>query len=681
MADITGILAGWEPGQREIIRPPEDQLRQAMMDAGIEPPEYIDIDGRIHRFRSGTKGSGGHGDKTGWYVAFSDGVPAGRFGCWRSGIEITWRAEIGRDYTQAEQMAMAARMAEARALRDAERAKKQESAAHTVDLIWQQAICASSDHPYLARKMVQPHGLRVTGDGRLIAPLYAPDGGLASLQYIDADGGKLYHAGGQTGGCCWQIGEITNGIIYIAEGVATAATIHEATGRPCMVAYSASNLVPVTGLLRERFGACRDLVIVADNDASGTGQKYADQASAKHGARVVMVPVEGMDANDYAHAGHDIGQLLAPPVSSWLVQADEFASKPAPIKWIIKHWLPENALIMLHGKSGGGKTFVLLDMLLTAASSRDNADWMGNKVRPCNVLYLAGEGHHGLRGRIAGWKQAHGISKVRMWVSRDGCDLNTPAGLQKVRDSIRQLPAWQWPSIIAVDTLHRFLSGDENSAQDTKTMLDACAVIMQEFGCSVVLVHHTGVSDEAQHRARGSSAWRGALDIEISVVPGDNGQPIEIVQRKSKDAEIAEPLFARLESTPIDGWMDDDGEQVTTAILRRTVSEDGEERKHISAEQSRRITILRNAWDISGQETRDGQPYISRAALMRYLLDEGIVARDTAAEQWCKPAGERGGIKPLIDAKIIADVRVMRRVDGYIVTCQQTAAQFVLGAL
>jgi putative DNA primase/helicase len=54
------------------------------------------------------------------------------------------------------------------------------------------------------------------------------------------------------------------------------------------------------------------------------------------------------------------------------------------------------------------------------------------------------------------------------------------------------------------------------------------------------------------------------LDIEISVIPGDT---IEIVQRKSKDAEEAKPVFAELQSVPIKGWMDEDGEQVTSAVL------------------------------------------------------------------------------------------------------------------
>lgn len=159
--------------------------------------------------------------------------------------------------------------------------------------------------------------------------------------------------------------------------------------------------------------------------------------------------------------------------------------------------------------TGSGKTFLVLDWALRMAAGADN--WLGHRVCPASVVYLAGEGHHGLRGRIAAWKQhAKPPRPLDMWISKAGCDLNTPTGYQRVTESIRLLPAS--PDLIVVDTLHRFLAGDENSAEDAKGMLDACAGLMAEFGCSVLLVHYTGVADEAQHRARGSSAWRGALD-------------------------------------------------------------------------------------------------------------------------------------------------------------------------
>lgn len=658
MADLTNILGGpWSPPVKIEPEPPQVQLRSAMEAAGLTPPDVIQLDGKLHRFRSGTKGAPGKGDKTGWYVAFGDGIPAGRFGCWRLGMEVPWRADVGRELSIAEQMANTRRMAEAKALRDAEVAKAREVAKDTVSAIWTDCTSADPAHPYLARKGVRPHGARVTGDGRLVVPLYTPEGALSSLQYIDADGGKLYHSGGQTGGCYWMVGTMDDpGVLYIAEGFATAATIHEVTGRPCVVAYSASNLVPVTGDLRERYGAVQELVIVADNDASGVGLRYADQSSARYGARVIVPPTQG-DANDYAQSGGDLLSLLQPPQTDWLIPADDFAQSPAPIAWLVKHWLQDKALIMVHGPSGGGKTFVVLDWCLSMAAGL--SDWNGHKVKGGSVVYLAGEGHHGLRGRVAAWKVSRGAGKLSMWLSRAGCDLNTAEGYRRVVESVRALG--EVPRLIVVDTLHRFLLGDENSAQDAKTMLDACNALMAEFDCSVLLVHHTGVSEEAQHRARGSSAWRGALDIEISIVPAKGDAPMQIVQRKSKDAELAATLYATLETVGIPGWLDEDGEAVTSAVVK--LAEAPVEREKESS-LSKHRKLFENAWWASGAEVRDGMPYVSRSAFMSYLMESGVAKSEASAKQATKPSDTNRTIGALTLAEIIAPIE-----HGWAVIC------------
>ena len=617
MADLSKVLGGpWAPPPEKRVAPPEEQLRDAIKGAGLEPPEEILMDGKIHRFKSGTKGAPGHGDKPGWYLVFGDGIPAGRFGCWRSGIEVTWRADVGRKLTQIEEMTHLKRLTEAKALRDAALERQHQVASDTVEKIWTTANPASSEHPYLAKKGIQTHGARITGDGRLVLPLYDQDGTLATLQYIDHEGGKLYHPGGQTGGKFWMVGSLDEpGTLFVAEGFATAVTIHETTNRPVVVAYSASNLVPVTGTLREMYGIAQDIVIVADHDNSGVGQRYAEQASAKYGARMVMPPILG-DANDYAQAGHDLAGLLMPIKDDWLIPADDFCAQPSPISWLVKRWIQSQALVMVHGPSGGGKTFVVLDWCLRMASGIE--DWAGHKVRQGNVVYLAGEGHHGLRGRVAAWKHHHKAGKLAMWLSKDGCDLNTPTGYLKVVEQVRMLK--DRPSVIVVDTLHRFLQGDENSAQDAKTMLDACNALMQEFDCSVILVHHTGVSEEAQHRARGSSAWRGALDIEISIIPGKDDQPMQIVQRKSKDAEMAETVYVELQQVAIPGWRDEDDQQVTSAVIVQAQAPTAPKKE--SKLDSHRKTF-ENAWWGTGAEIREGLPYISRSALKDKLTADG----------------------------------------------------------
>lgn len=607
MSNLSEILGdNWLPSETKTYAAPEVQFIDAIIEAGLHAPRDIVMDGKIHRFASDDDKH----KKPGWYIAYESPIPVIVFGCWKAGFQSQKRAETGVKYTFAQEMKYKGQIVEAQKLRDAEQERKHEIAVETVELIWPTCTPASPDHPYLKRKGISAHGARVTGDGRLVVPLFSDDGELSSLQYIDGNGNKLYHTGGVTGSRFWMIGELKQ-TLYIAEGFATAATIHEATNEAVVVAYSANNLSNVAGIMRAKYGATQDIVIVADHDISGVGLNEATKASAKHGARVVMPPTLG-DANDYAQAGNDLCLLLNPTVEDWLIGADHFSEKPQPITWLVKHWLPEQSLIMVHGPSGGGKTFAVLDWTLSIASA--TSQWAGNKVKAGTVVYLAGEGHQGLKGRVAAWKHKKQIKSLKMWISKSGCDLNTPEGYQKAANQIRMLP--HPPSIIVVDTLHRFLLGDENSAQDAKGMLDACAALMQEFNCSVLLVHHTGVSEEAQHRARGSSAWRGALDIEISIIPSKDGQPLEIVQRKQKDGELAEPLYARIEGVVIPGWFDEDGEPVKSAVLEmveapvRVTASDKALAKHCK--------LFEDAWLKVGEEV-NGLPYISKSALRDYI--------------------------------------------------------------
>src|SRR5215510_14440210 len=87
-----------------------EQFRDAIRSAGLIPPEPIKPDGKLHRFSS----NGKHSDDAGWYVLYGDGIPAGAFVDWRTGISQTWRADIGRGLTAGEE---AAHRAKAEAIR------------------------------------------------------------------------------------------------------------------------------------------------------------------------------------------------------------------------------------------------------------------------------------------------------------------------------------------------------------------------------------------------------------------------------------------------------------------------------------------------------------------------------------------------------------------------------------
>lgn len=95
-------------------------------------------------------------------------------------------------------------------------------------------------------------------------------------------------------------------VLAVAEGYATAATVHEATGWPVAVAFDAGNLEPVARAMRKARPSAR-LVVAADNDhrtAGNPGITKAQVAAEAVGGVVIAPEFEpddnGTDWNDYA---------------------------------------------------------------------------------------------------------------------------------------------------------------------------------------------------------------------------------------------------------------------------------------------------------------------------------------------------------------------------------------------
>lgn len=556
----------------------------------------MELDGRVHRFKvRGDKAR----QKSGWYKLFGDRLPAGAFGSWRGDICIKWHANGTQLLTDADREEIEAIQARVLYEREQEAKRQHAAAAQSAAHIWQTTTDAAADHPYLMRKGVKPHGLHQTADGRLVMPIYVGDR-LTSLQYIDGDGSKCFHAGGEVAAGYYMIpaAQRESRTLYICEGYATGASIAEATGAAVVVALNAGNLLKVAPWIRTQLPD-GDLVIVADNDASGVGQAKAHEAAALSGARVIVPPEEG-DANDYAQRGRDLAALLTQR-RPWLIKGRDFYKTPDPIKWLIKGWVQANAMMMCFGESGAGKTFFVLDLALTIASGM--TDWHGHRVKPGPVVYLAGEGHYGLKARIAAWVHERGRDVDDIYVSESACDLNTAEGYSRVVREINDYEAR--PVLIVVDTLNRFLLGDENKADDARSLIDACGKLMQQYRCSVLIVHHTGVSPDARTRARGSSAFKGAMDVEL-LVEAVAGGAIKVTQTKSKDTEAPPPLCFDKMQTTVPGWYDDDGDPVTSVVLEPADLGEKTEPKKRSKAAQRGMDAYEQAARTKGHINADG---------------------------------------------------------------------------
>jgi len=164
--------------------------------------------------------------------------------------------------------------------------------------------------PYLARKGVQAHGVRVEPDGTLLVPAFTIAGELATLQTIGSDGSKRFLPGGRASDVLHWLGAPDGAAaLAIAEGYATAATVHEATRLPVACAFNAGNLADIARAVRQRFPGAR-LVICADDDRETEARRghnpgrQAARDAAKVGNAVVAMPapIEGRetDFNDLA---------------------------------------------------------------------------------------------------------------------------------------------------------------------------------------------------------------------------------------------------------------------------------------------------------------------------------------------------------------------------------------------
>ena len=214
------------PGPRTGCDPVEaiEQFRAALVARDIVPPARIIADGDIHRCDAA--GKNGKGDAA--YLLHLDGIPAGGLENWRDGKGWErWRFDTGRALALVELGALRGRMETARARRDDDAAKRHAAARTRAVRIWHVARSTDDDHPYLVQKGVGALGLRVY-KGALVVPLHDAAGALRNLQFIGPSGAKRFLKGGGVAGLCFVI-EGTKDAICIAEGYATAASIHAAT--------------------------------------------------------------------------------------------------------------------------------------------------------------------------------------------------------------------------------------------------------------------------------------------------------------------------------------------------------------------------------------------------------------------------------------------------------------------
>jgi putative DNA primase/helicase len=195
---------------------------------------------------------------------------------WKTGEKHYWFANDTKSLSHQERQERQKEIERIKQSQDERQALIHKQVGIQAKELYMAASDALECHPYLVRKKVKPHGIRQQG-GNLLIPVCSVQGDYQSIQFINESGDKRFLKGGKTKGGCHFIGLLKmDSPVFIAEGYATAVSIYEDTKCLTIVAFNASNLVPVAVELKKHLPNIQ-IVIAGDSDA--VGRTYAIKAA------------------------------------------------------------------------------------------------------------------------------------------------------------------------------------------------------------------------------------------------------------------------------------------------------------------------------------------------------------------------------------------------------------------
>ena len=548
-------------------------------------------DGTMHRFALPDDRGG---KRSGWYVAYADGVACGVWGNWKTGLseKITGLdADLAtnapaRIVSELERTMLRQRIESMQAAREAERQTKAREARKWSAQIYAAAHEAGPENPYLRRKglTAAPGGAREDSSGALIIPLYDSTGSMAGVQRISPDGSKRFPWGFAKKGCfAWLDG--AQETVLICEGYATACSLHAATGYAVVAALDAGNLPEVAPVIRQVLPQSR-IIICADNDQWtqkqgrpwNPGMEYARRAANAVGGSVISPSFRDLagnptDFNDLmVREGLDEVRQQVTPHSGVPRLADWFSGEAylgeAPEQqWLVDGVLPLGAPCLLVASGGTGKGMLALDLgLRVAGNPMQGIDlnygpgdtWLGGEVTAHgSVVILSSEDtrddiHRRLesmdedgsrraaaRGRLAIVPLPNTGGPVTLIRSRgfsQGYE-TTP----EYDDLVRQLCRIPDLKLINIDPLAAFVACDINADPQAGAFTQGVlAQLAERTGATVLVAHHMAKAlatmkdaspESARLAIRGTTALVDGVRLAIAIWPADTQTRKDIEQK------------------------------------------------------------------------------------------------------------------------------------------------------
>lgn len=236
---------------------------------------------------------------------------------------------------------------------------------------------------------------------------------------------------------------------------------------------------------------------------------------------------------------------------------------------IVKGLIPRGAFIEVHAVAGGGKTAIVVDMMLHIADGRE---YRGRRVERQPVAFVALEGHAGIANRVLAARDHLGITDAPFALVKATDNFRDPKASLKVAgvaDALLRDFGGDCP-VIVLDTYTAALGsgGSDCDPKDVSAFIEAVKANLLATGCTVIILHHFG--KDASRGGRGWSGLNAALDVELEIDRDDDLRVMRIT--KSRDGSDSQPAMCyRLIGVEI--GTDNHGEPVTAVVVEHLADE------------------------------------------------------------------------------------------------------------
>ena len=268
---------------------------------------------------------------------------------------------------------------------------------------------------------------------------------------------------------------------------------------------------------------------------------------------------------------------------SWNRQSlEDLLSTPAS-PWVLKNHIREGQLGFLIAAPTVGKSTLATAWIMCILHGRP---WCGNPTMTGSIIALVGEGRRGFGRRLDAFQRHYDLGPTPEDRYLEIVDFKVPLSSPKGQAEIKRLieaivlEKGEKPALVVIDTLSSHWADSEDSAEFGAPAMRALGDIADEFGCAVIVVHHTTKSKGRQtmpelNDCRGSGTFIGNSDFVFAMCATRDGEGAIVKGLKLKDDEAPPPM--KLSRISVACGFDNDGEESTAAVFLNEARDAGAE--------------------------------------------------------------------------------------------------------